>query len=100
MNFSASIRESPKKTGSSVFGSGALPTARQMRKLRSNGPETFSHFGETGLAILAVEKGDERKHDRTPLFISLSMLRGHGFQPSSPDGKNGFFADLIGFSGK
>jgi hypothetical protein len=63
----------------------------------SNGGKVLSHFGEASLAILTIDKGDECRHDPTPLLINASSLHGNDFRLSSPHVKNGFFACLDGF---
>ena len=89
--------------GSPVVAKTAIPTsgaarmadiAIRYRDFMALKPDEklFSHFGEAGTAIFAVEQVKYDGHDRTPLFDQAPILSRHHFKPSSPSPQNGFMS--------
>jgi hypothetical protein len=52
----------------------------------------LSHLGKTRLAELMINKREECRHDRTPLFDQSGKLDWQLFQGSFAAVKNGFFS--------
>jgi hypothetical protein len=92
-----------------LFGEhGRILPENQLCNLRRRGMAPFTilshgvvlaHLGEASLAIGAIDRTEQRVHDRTPLLINPEMLPRCSVRPISREGQNGFVAYLFDFVG-